>query len=73
MKIIKITNKVRYYRERLCLSQEDLAKKCKVAAETISRIETQKTLLPHPKTRKKIAEALEVEINEIFRPVQIKP
>ena len=73
MTIIKIINKVRYYREKLCLSQEDLAQLCEIATETISRIETQKTLLPHPQTRKKIAAALQMDINEVFRPVQMKP
>lgn len=73
MKVIKITNKLRYYREKKCLSQEELAKKCALSKETISRIETQKTHVPHPKTRQKIAQVLGAGVNEVFRPIQLKP
>ena len=71
--IIKIRNRLRLYREKRGLSQEDLAQMCQITKETISRIERNKVKLPHPKTRQKIAKALDVEIFKIFIPIEFKP
>lgn len=51
---------LRHWRERRALSQEDLAKRSGVSANTIWRLETQGRV-PRPSTRRKLAEALGVD------------
>lgn len=57
--------RVRHYRERAELSQEELARKAKVGRITISRIENGK-LYAQTKTLTKIAEALNVDLADLI-------
>lgn len=72
MPAIKITNKLKYYRERRALSQEQLAQLSGVHKLTIYRIEQERTRVPYPKTRTKIATALKMEVYRIFPPVYLR-
>ena len=69
---IRIVNKLRYYRERCALSQEQLAQLSGVHKLTIYRIERERTRLPYPKTRTKIATALNVQVYRVFPPVYLR-
>lgn len=48
-------------------SQAALASKSGVAFATVSLLETEKTCQPHPKTIKKICDALNVPVAEIYK------
>ena len=69
MSVIKIKNKLRFYREKRALTQEELAEKAHVSRDTISKIENDKIQVPLPKSRRKLAQALEVEVHQLFRPI----
>ncbi len=56
--------KLRDMREKVALSQEDLAKAAGIQAHTISDIETRKRR-PRPSTRRKLAKALGVRPQDI--------
>jgi DNA-binding XRE family transcriptional regulator len=66
----RIRNQLRYYRERLGFSQQELAQISQVHKVTICNIETKKTGRPHPKTRKKLAKAMNMSIHRLFSPVK---
>lgn len=66
----KIQNRVRYYRERDGLSQESLSTIARVHKATISAIENDKIVRPHPSTRQKLAKALNTKVCQLFPPVR---
>ncbi len=69
----KIQNHVRYYRERNSLTQEWLAEVSRVHKVTISNIETNKIVRPHPSTRQKLAKAMNIKVCQLFTPVRVSP
>jgi transcriptional regulator with XRE-family HTH domain len=60
-----MNNRLKEHREKVGLSQTELAWRAKMAAQNISAIE-RGTLAPWPKARKALAEALRVTENELF-------
>lgn len=58
-------NRLKEYREKASLSQTELAWLAKVASQNISAIE-RGTMIPWPKIRKSLAEALKVAESELF-------
>jgi len=58
------TSHLRELRERVSLSQEELAERAGVSRTTIADLELGKRR-PHPKTRRKLAEALGVEPHQL--------
>lgn len=60
----KIKANIRYYRERAGLTQKELGDKCAIAEPTIRRYELGK-LNPKYETLRKIADALNVSVDEI--------
>ena len=62
MMVVKETTgaKVKRLREDLSLSQRELAKLAEVSPATILKIEQDTVARPHPRTLRKLAEALEV-------------
>lgn len=72
MSVFKIRNYLKYYRERKAVSQESLALSTGIHKLTISRIERNKTRLPYPRTREKIAMALNISVHQVFPPVKFK-
>ncbi|MFV0305574.1 MAG: helix-turn-helix domain-containing protein [Moheibacter sp.] len=62
---MSIGSKVRFYREKKEYSQEDLATLLDVAQTTISSIESDKSV-PNAILLSKIAEELDVDINELL-------
>ena len=60
-----IENRLKEYREKVGLSQTELAWRAKMAAQNISAIERGK-LAPWPKARKALAEALQVDETVLF-------
>lgn len=59
------TTHLRELRDRASLSQEELAERSGVSRATIADLEGGKRK-PHPKTRRKLAEALKVEPHELL-------
>lgn len=53
-------------RIRKCLTQENLAEKANLSKQYISLLESGKAINPSLKTIRKLAEILEVEIEDIF-------
>jgi transcriptional regulator with XRE-family HTH domain len=66
MTVIKICNKLRYHRERYGFSQAALASTSQVSKVTISKIERNQDYIPHHKTRRKLAEALNINVEQLF-------
>jgi transcriptional regulator with XRE-family HTH domain len=62
MMVVKKTTgaKVKRLREDLSLSQRELAKLAEVSPATILKIEQDTVARPHPRTLRKLAEALDV-------------
>ena len=60
-----IGNRLKEYREQAGLSQTELAWKARIAGQNISAFE-RGTLVPWPKARKALAEALQITENELF-------
>lgn len=61
-----MNNKIKHYREIKNMTQEDLAKKAGVSRTIISGLENQTLDVTTNTTMKKIADALEVGIVELF-------
>lgn len=61
-----ISEKIKHLRVKKGLSLRDLSQKTGIAFSTLSLIENGKTS-PRPKTAKAIADALEVDFDEIFK------
>lgn len=59
-------NKIKHYREIKNITQEDLAKKANVSRTIISGLENETLDVTTNTTMKKIADALEVGIVELF-------
>jgi transcriptional regulator with XRE-family HTH domain len=60
-----INNRLKEYRRRAGLSQTELAWLARMAGQNISAIE-RCTLVPWPRARKALAEALKVDESELF-------
>ncbi len=58
--------KIKYYREKKNLSQEDLSEKSGVSRTIISNLENDKSTVTTNKTMQKIADALEESVTAIF-------
>ena len=63
----KFRNRLLFFREKRALSQEELANKVGISRNTVVRIERDVTKCPHPSTRQRIANILEIDVGEIFR------
>lgn len=61
-------NKLKFYREKKGLSQEELAKKSGVSRVSISKIENDKAKDIKIGTLKSLAEALDESVQNIFLP-----
>ncbi len=61
---MQTTPRLRGLRDRASLSQKELAERAGVSRATIAELELGKRK-PHPKTRRKLAEALGVEPHEL--------
>jgi transcriptional regulator with XRE-family HTH domain len=64
---IKIGENVRKYRNRVGISQDVLSKKANLSFYTITKIEAGGIPNPTIKTAKKIADALEVSIDDLVK------
>lgn len=73
MSPIVIKNQLKYYRERLAVSQQQLARLSGIHKITISRIERNATKIPCHTTRHKLATALQIGVHRIFVPLRLKP
>ena len=62
---MQTTSRLRELRDKASLSQEELAERSGVSRTTITDLELGKRK-PHPKTRRKLAEALGVEPAELM-------
>jgi transcriptional regulator with XRE-family HTH domain len=62
---LQTTSRLRELRDKASLSQEELAELASVSRTTIAELELGKRT-PHPKTRRKLAEALGVEPAELM-------
>jgi transcriptional regulator with XRE-family HTH domain len=62
---LQTTSRLRELRDKASLSQEELAERSGVSRTTITDLELGKRK-PHPKTRRKLAEALGVEPAELM-------
>ncbi|MFC2013485.1 helix-turn-helix transcriptional regulator [Chloroflexota bacterium] len=60
-----MNNRLKEHREKVGLSQTELAWRAKMAAQNISAIERGK-LAPWPKARKALAKALNISESELF-------
>jgi len=60
-----LNNRLKEYRERVGLSQTELAWRARMASQNISAIE-RGTLAPWPRAKKALAEALQVTETELF-------
>ena len=58
-------NNIRAIREKALMTQADLALKTGFTGATINRVETGRVKSPHFFTRKKIAQALKVTVEEL--------
>ena len=61
-----VSYKIRYYRDRLNLSQEELAKKSGVSRALISGLESGSITETSTASLKKLAMALEISVSDIF-------
>jgi transcriptional regulator with XRE-family HTH domain len=66
--VVRLT-RLRYWRERRALTQEELAEKADITRVALARIEACKAE-PRPSTTRAIAKALEVKIDDLMDPVQ---
>ncbi len=69
--MVTLAEKIRTRRIELSLTQEQLAIKATIPYTTLSKIENGFVLNPTVKTLKKIAKALEVNIEDLVKHVQI--
>ena len=63
----KIGKNIRKYRKRLSISQDVLSKRTNLAYHTIAKIEAGSTLDPRIETVKKIADALNVTLDDLMK------
>ncbi len=63
----EIGKRIRKYRKKLGISQDTLSKKADLAFHTITKIETGKTPNPTIDTVKKIADALDVGVDDLIK------
>ncbi len=68
---IKMDNNIKQYRKEKGISQEDLAKMCKVTRQTINAIENNK-YDPTLSLAFKLAQALQVPVDKLFISKQTK-
>ena len=61
-----IANNIKKYRNKLGISQDVLSKRANLAFHTIAKIEAGSTPDPRIETVKKIADALEVTLNDLI-------
>ncbi|HXF73961.1 MAG TPA: helix-turn-helix transcriptional regulator [Actinomycetota bacterium] len=64
-----VPHPVRLARERLGLSQEELARRAGISTWTVQRTETWKTR-PRPLIQRALAEVLALPVEELFPPLQ---
>ncbi len=70
MRVLEWKNRIFDFRKN-AFSQSELDKKAGVARNTTYRLENGITKCPHPKTRQKIADALNQDVTEIFIPIEV--
>jgi len=63
----KLGNNVKKYRKKLGISQDALSKRANLAFHTVAKIEAGSTPNPTIDTVKKLAKALEVNINDLLQ------
>lgn len=63
----EIGKKIKRYRKKLGISQDTLSKKAGLAFHTVAKIETGATPNPTIETVKKIADVLEVSLDELTK------
>ena len=63
----KIGKNIRKYRKKLGISQDILSKRANLAFHTIAKIEVGSTLDPRIETVKKIADALNVTLDDLMK------
>lgn len=61
-----MANKVKYYREKIGLTQQELSKKSEVSRNTISALETQNNVNVTYEIMNKLAKALGYKVSTIF-------
>lgn len=66
--VVRLT-RLRFWRERRALTQEELAEKADITRVALARIEACKAE-PRPSTTRALAKALEVKIEELMEPLQ---
>lgn len=64
-----LRQRVKSHRERKALTQEEFAKACGLSRSVIANVE-RGAYLPGLRSRRKIAEALDVPVEELFDPPQ---
>lgn len=62
----KVANKLKYYREKAQLTQQELAERADVSRNTISALETQDNVNVTYDIMNKLANALELKVPTIF-------
>ena len=62
----KVANKVKHYREKMSLTQQELAEKSRVSRNTISALETQNNVNVTYDVMNKLANALNESVSNIF-------
>jgi transcriptional regulator with XRE-family HTH domain len=65
LETVMIKNRLKEYREKAGISQTELAWRSRMAGQNISAFE-RGTLAPWPKAKKALAEALQVDEDELF-------
>ena len=63
----KIGKNIRKYRKKLGISQDVLSKRANLAFHTIAKIEAGSTPAPRIETVKKIADALDVTLDDLMK------
>jgi predicted transcriptional regulator len=63
----KIGKNIRKYRKKLGISQDILSKRANLAFHTIAKIEVGSTLDPRIETVKKIADALNITLDDLMK------
>lgn len=58
-------NHIREYRQKLGLSQVELARRARIASTNLSAIECGR-LLPWPKAKRRISQALKIKVDILF-------
>jgi transcriptional regulator with XRE-family HTH domain len=66
-------DRLRKVRDERLLSQRELAERAGLSPTTILKLETARVDEPHPRTIRKLADALEVDPDELLRGEGIRP